>query len=230
MGKKDINLSIDFGKLQNYLAAQFRGINPQEPGQWPLLPQVLTWLGAALLTFAVVWFVFVSEAQSQLAQVQGEEPKLQATFKIKVGQASALDELRKQKLQVLEYVNQLERQLPNKAEMDALLSDINQAGIGRGLNFELFKPGQVKVNDYYAELPISIRISGTYHDMGAFVSDIANLSRIVTLHDLNLALAGAKDGKQLTMDAVARTYRYLDPEEIEAQKKAKAAASKGAKP
>jgi type IV pilus assembly protein PilO len=110
--------------------------------------------------------------------------------------------------------------------MDALLSDINQAGLGRGLQFELFKPGQVNVKDYYAELPIDIKIAGNYHDVGAFTSDIANLPRIVTLNNLNL-VAG-KDGS-LTMDAVAKTFRYLDKEELVAQRKAAADAKKGAK-
>jgi type IV pilus assembly protein PilO len=140
--------------------------------------------------------------------------------------------LRKQKLQVEEYVTQLEKQLPGKAEMDALLSDINQAGLGRGLQFELFRPGSVVVKDYYAELPIAIKVSGRYHDIGAFAGDIANLSRIVTLH--NLAITSAKDASGLlSMEATARTYRYLDANELEEIRKnaakAKAAAAAGAK-
>jgi hypothetical protein len=113
-------------------------------------------------------------------------------FESKLAQAVNLGELRKQKLQVQEYVTQLEKQLPGKAEMDALLSDINQAGLGRGLLFELFKPGQVEVKDYYAELPITMRVSGRYHDIGAFAADVANLSRIVTLH--NLAITHCRQG------------------------------------
>ncbi|MDA0629235.1 type 4a pilus biogenesis protein PilO, partial [Acinetobacter baumannii] len=129
--------------------------------------------------------------------------------------------LRKQRIQVEEYVKQLEKQLPGKAEMDALLSDINQAGLGRGLEFDLFRPGQVSVKDYYAELPISIRVSGRYHDIGAFTADIANLSRIVTLHNLVIASVNAKDSKDnqggnLYMEATARTYRYLDQAEVDA--------------
>jgi type IV pilus assembly protein PilO len=140
-----------------------------------------------------------------------------------------LEELRKQKLQVEEYVTQLEKQLPGKAEMDALLSDINQAGLGRGLQFELFRPGQVLVKEYYAELPISIRVTGRYHDIGAFAADVANLSRIVTLHNMQIAAAGGKDASGLLgMDATARTYRYLDPNEITAQRQAAAKAA-GAK-
>ena len=134
--------------------------------------------------------------------------------------------MRKQKLQVEEYVTQLEKQLPGKAEMDALLSDINQAGIGRGLQFELFRPGEVAVKDYYAELPISIRVTGRYHDIGAFAADIANLSRIVTLHNLPITGVQREGGGNLAMDAMARTYRYLDANEVAAQKKPAAGAKK----
>jgi type IV pilus assembly protein PilO len=134
-----------------------------------------------------------------------------------------LDVLKKQREQVLQYVTQLEKQLPSKAEMDALLSDINQAGLGRSLQFELFRPGQIAVRDYYAELPIVLRVSGKYHDIGAFASDIANLSRIVTLN--NLTVLPRPDGA-LTMDATARTFRYLDPQEVAAQRKVAGGAKK----
>ena len=120
-------------------------------------------------------------------------------------------------------MTQLEKQLPGKAEMDALLTDINQAGIGRGLQFELFRPGSIVVRDYYAELPITVRVNGRYHDIGAFTADIANLSRIVTLHDVSLT-AGGRD--TLNFDATARTYRYLDQSELAAQKKPAAGAKK----
>lgn len=125
--------------------------------------------------------------------------------------------LLKQREQVLQYVTQLEKQLPSKAEMDALLSDINQAGLGRSLQFELFRPGQVSVKEYYAELPISVRVVGKYHDIGSFAADIASLSRIVTLN--NLTVTAGRDG-MLGMDATARTFRYLDTDEIAAQRKA----------
>ena len=141
-------------------------------------------------------------------------------------QAVNLNELRKQKLQVQEYVTQLEKQLPGRAEMDVLLSDINQAGLGRGLQFELFRPGQVQVKDYYAELPIAVRVSGRFHDIGAFAADVANLSRIVTLQ--NLTITPTRDGaNSLAMEATARTYRYLDTSEIAAQKKPAPAAKPG---
>jgi type IV pilus assembly protein PilO len=137
-----------------------------------------------------------------------------------LGQAINLDDLRRQKEQVGQYVQLLEKQLPNKAEMDALLSDINQAGTGRGLQFESFKPGTMLIRDYYAELPIALRITGRYGDLGAFTGDIANLPRIVTLN--NLSLAASKDGS-LTLDATAKTFRYLDEAEIAAARKARAA-------
>jgi type IV pilus assembly protein PilO len=133
-------------------------------------------------------------------------------------------------------VTQLERQLPGKAEMDALLSDINQAGVGRGLQFELFRPGQVVIKDYYAELPIALRVSGKYHDIGSFASDVANLSRIVTLHNLVITMPGLAQGQSvpsgtglLAMEATARTYRYLDPAEVEERRQAQAKAAKEAK-
>jgi type IV pilus assembly protein PilO len=142
---------------------------------------------------------------------------LREDFKKKLAQAVNLDALKKQREQVQQYVTQLEKQLPSKAEMDALLSDINQAGLGRSLNFELFRPGQVSVREYYAELPIAIRVTGRFHDVGAFASDVANLSRIVTLN--NLSITPAKDGS-LVMDATAKTFRYLDNDEVAAQRKA----------
>jgi len=222
--------NLDFQELQEQLTAQFRGLNPNEPGQWPILPKALSWLGAAVLIVVVAWFALLSDTLTRLEEEVGKEEQLKDQYKGKLAQAINLDELRKQKLQVQEYVTQLERQLPGKAEMDALLSDINQAGLGRGLQFELFRPGQVQVKDYYAELPISLSVTGRYHDMGAFTADVANLSRIVTLH--NLVIVGQVPGAQsngaplpagqLKMEAVARTYRYLDPAEIEENRKAEA--------
>ncbi len=144
-----------------------------------------------------------------------QEVKLRGEYKTKIQQANNLDALKKQKAQIGEYVATLEKALPSKAEMDALLSDITHAGLGRGLQFLLFKPGQVIVKDYYAEQPIDIKVTGNYSDVGEFSSDIANLPRIVTLN--NLAL-NSKDGT-LTLDAVAKTFRYLDSNEVAAQRK-----------
>ena len=217
-------LNVDLNSAFEQAASQFRGLNPNEPGQWPLLPKLATWLALAVLVVVAAWFLMLSAAHDELAVAEAREPTLKADYRAKLTQAVNLPELRKQKLQVQEYVTQLEKQLPGRAEMDALLSDINQAGLGRGLQFELFRPGQVEVKDYYAELPISLKVSGRYHDIGAFAADIANLSRIVTLH--NLSIASSRDPAQpLTMDATARTYRYLDQQEIEARRQAQSQAA-----
>lgn len=226
--------NFDLQELLDQVTAQFRGLNPNQPGQWPLLPKALSWLGVAVLVVVVAWFALLSDTLTHLEEEEAKEGQLKEQFTAKLAQAINLDELRKQKLQVQEYVTQLERQLPGKAEMDALLSDINQAGLGRGLQFELFRPGQVLVKDYYAELPISLRVTGRYHDIGAFTADIANLSRIVTLHNLVIVGqplvgqgANAAPAGQLAMEATARTYRYLDPAEIEENRKAEELKKKG---
>lgn len=225
-------MNVDLNSVFEGAASQFRNLNPNEPGQWPMLPKLMTWGGLALAMVVLGWFLLLSEAHDGLEAERAKENTLKADYRGKLAQAVNLGELRKQKLQVEEYVTQLEKQLPGKAEMDALLSDINQAGIGRGLQFELFRPGSVVVKDYYAELPIAIKVSGRYHDIGAFAADIANLSRIVTLHNLNVTAANKDKGDgSLAMEATARTYRYLDPAEVESQRAEKAkAAAKGAKP
>jgi type IV pilus assembly protein PilO len=228
MATKAIN--VDLNSVFEGAASQFRSLNPNEPGQWPLLPKIVTWAFVALIMVALGWFLLLSTAHEELDAERAKEPTLKADYRNKLGQAVNLAELRKQKLQVEEYVTQLEKQLPGKAEMDALLSDINQAGLGRGLQFELFRPGQVVIKDYYAELPIAIKVTGRYHDIGSFAADIANLSRIVTLHNVTLLSSKELNGI-LSMDATARTYRYLDPNEIEEVRKAAAKAkTPGAKP
>jgi type IV pilus assembly protein PilO len=223
--------SFELSSMFEQAASQFRNLNPKEPGQWPMLPKVASWLAIAAVAVGLGWFFLVQGATEELERVRQEEPRLKTAYEKALGQAVNLSELRKQKLQVQEYVTQLEKQLPGKSEIDALLSDINQAGIGRGLQFELFRPGQIEVKDYYAELPIAIRVSGRYHEIGAFAADVANLSRIVTLQNLSLAPSAAKDsGGALVMEATARTYRYLDQNEIAEQRAAAAAkAAPGAK-
>ena len=219
--------NIDLNSVFGAAASQFRGLNPNEPGQWPMLPKIATWIALAILMVVAGWFLLLSGADEQLQSERDKEPILKQDYRGKLAQAVNLEELRKQKLQVEEYVTQLEKQLPGKAEMDALLSDINQAGLGRGLQFELFRPGQVLVREYYAELPISLRVTGRYHDIGNFAADVANLSRIVTLH--NMTISAAKDSSGLlSMEATARTYRYLDANEVSEQKAttAKAAGAK----
>ena len=217
--------NIDFEELKRSVQSQFSGLNPNDPSQWPLLPRSLVLAGIGLGILALLWFVWITPVNEELEAERQQEITLRQTYTEKLAQAINLEELKKQLEQVRQYVTQLEKQLPSKAEMDALLSDINQAGLGRSLQFELFRPGQVAVKDYYAELPISLRITGGYHDVGLFASDIAHLSRIVTLNDLSLNPVKDKDGV-LVMEGVAKTYRYLDPEEIAAQQKA--AAAKGA--
>ncbi|AEG91879.1 type 4a pilus biogenesis protein PilO [Ramlibacter tataouinensis] len=208
---------VDFAALQQQLQAQFRGLNPNDPASWPGLPKALLCLALAAAIVVALWFVWLSSSDEELQAEQRKELELREDYKKKLAQAVNLEALKKQREQVQQYVIQLEKQLPSKAEMDALLSDINQAGLGRSLHFDLFRPGQVSVKEYYAELPIAVRVTGRYHDIGSFASDVANLSRIVTLN--NMAITPAKDGA-LTFDATAKTYRYLDADEVNAQRKA----------
>jgi type IV pilus assembly protein PilO len=215
--------SIDFADLQQRLVAQFTDLDPKDPSSWPPFPRYALFVVAAIVVVVALWFAWLSGSDELLQQEIEKEVKLRVDYKTKLTKAVNLDVLKKQREQVQQYVTQLEKQLPSKAEMDALLSDINQAGLGRSLQFDLFRPGQIAVKDYYAELPIAIKVSGKYHDIGAFASDIANLSRIVTLN--NLSIVPKPDGT-LVLDSTAKTFRYLDKDEVAAQSKATA---KGAK-
>ncbi len=205
------------------LLSQFEGLTFENIGTWPLLPRATVWAAVIIVCAVAGYFLLWTHQSEEVDRLRQEETVLKEQYRSKLQQAINLDELRKQKEQVSQYVLTLEKQLPSKAEMDALLSDINQAGIGRGLQFELFRPGQTNLKDYYAELPISVRVSGRYHDLGAFAGDIANLPRIVTLNNLNLT--ALRDGV-LALDATAKTYRYLDEEELAAQRKARQAPAK----
>lgn len=228
MATKAARIKFDFGYRLAAVADQFRELNPNQTGQWPWLPKLTVFFALALLVLMLGWLLILADGQAELEAARDREPVLQRDFQAKLVQAVNLPELRKQKIQVEDYVTRLEKQLPGKAEMDALLSDINQAGIGRGLQFELFRPGQVLVRDYYAELPIGLRVSGRYHDIGAFAADVAKLSRIVTLHNLVVLAPTGKDaGGNLGMEATVRTYRYLDPGEVIEQKKISAKAAAG---
>jgi type IV pilus assembly protein PilO len=230
MATSNTTNGFDASGMWDQAVSQFRGLNPNEPGQWPWMPKAAVFAATVAGVVVAAWFLLLSSTVDELQAERDREPGLKQQFESKLAQAVNLGELRKQKLQVQEYVTQLEKQLPGKAEMDALLSDINQAGLGRGLLFELFKPGQVQVKDYYAELPITVRVTGRYHDIGSFAADVANLSRIVTLHNLSIAPLAVKDAAPgvLVMEATARTYRYLDANEVAEQKKAatKAAGAK----
>ena len=214
-----MNANVDLNALFQDAQDQFKGLNPKEPGQWPLLPKLASFAAAGAAVVLLGWVALLSGQKDELQAERDREPALKQDYQSKVAKAVNLDALRKQRIQVEEYVKQMEKQLPGKAEMDALLSDINQAGLGRGLDFELFRPGQVVVKDYYAELPIAIRVTGGYHDIGAFAADVANLSRIVTLHDLVIGNVSGRDaGGTLYLEATARTYRYLDPSELQASR------------
>ena len=218
--KKSSKLDIDLSGLQQTLRAQFSGLDPNDPTQWPSVPRYLLLAFIAIAVVVGMWFAWLSSFQEELEAERAKEVQLRADYQKKLAQAVNLDALRQQLEQVQQYVTQLEKQLPSKAEMDALLSDINQAGLGRSLQFELFRPGQEAVRDYYAELPIAVRVTGTYSDVGMFVSDVAHLSRIVTLNNVSLSpVQGRSDA--LAMDATAKTFRYLDPDEVLAQRKAK---------
>ena len=215
------NITIDFGAVTR----QFEGLQGRHPGLWPALPKTLLLIAVLASLLFVGWLVYWRGLLEELETGKQQELQLRAEYTDKVKKAVNLDDLRKQKVQVEQYVGVLEKQLPSRAEMDALLTDINQAGVGRGAQLQLFKPGQVQVKDYYAELPITVKVVGNYHDLGSFSSDIANLPRIVTLNSLTIMRQSKTN--LLEMDATAKTFRYLDKEEIDAQRQAAAAAKKG---
>ena len=211
------------------LLEQFKHLNPKNPGTWPPLPKLLALV--ALLA-ALVGAGYVADWQGQMDELvagAGEEVKLKEQYKGKKQSAVNLDLHRQQLREIDNSFGALLKQLPNKSQMDALLVDINQAGLGRGLQFDLFRPApRETVKDFYAELPVSLRLTGGYHDMGQFASDIAQLSRIVTLNDIAIVPSG-KDGSALVMETTAKTFRYLDEEEVAKQKKAATAAKAPAK-
>ena len=230
----NLNPKIDLSGV----SAQFEGLRDRHPGLWPALPRGVLIVAIFAAVLAAAWALYWKGQLEELELRQREEVQLRGQYVDKMKQAVNLPVLRQHKEQVMQYVSQLEKQLPSKAEMDALLSDINQAGVGRGLQFELFKPGQVMVRDYYAELPISIRLTGNYHDFAAFTSDVANLPRIVTLHDMRITApeqragagnVGVKPAGPLVMEATAKTFRYLDADEVAEQKRKEAAAKAGNK-
>ncbi|HRP97755.1 MAG TPA: type 4a pilus biogenesis protein PilO [Rhodocyclaceae bacterium] len=198
--------SIDLAQL----ADDFRGLDPNDPGQWPAAPRVAVFIGLLVATVAAAWWFDWRDQVELLERRQAEELQLRESWVAKKRQAVNLDDYRRQLAETDRQFGALLKQLPNRAEMDSLLSDINQAGLGRGLQFELFKPGNDVVKDFYAEMPIDVRIIGAYHDLGAFASDVARMPRIVTLG--NLAIDKQGEGV-LKLEAKAITYRYLDEEE-----------------
>ncbi len=216
---------VDF----NAILDDFRNLNPKDVGAWPVVPRftALFALFTAIL-FAGWWFSWSDELDVLTTREQ-EELKLREDFVAKKTQAVNLDLYVQQLNEIDRSFGALLKQLPNKSEVESLLVEINQSGMGRGLQFDLFKPGPENVKDFYAELPINVRLTGNYHDFGAFAGDIGRLSRIVTLNNISIsANPQAKDGS-LVMDAVTKTYRYLDEEELAAKKKAALAAKGGKK-
>jgi type IV pilus assembly protein PilO len=203
----------------NSLKMQFQNLQGRPPGLWPALPRGLLLLGILTVVCAVGYVAYWRGLIEEWDTGERQELTLKDEYKRKLADAVNLEALVQQRNDVLKYVNTLNKQLPSRAEMDALLSDINQAGVGRGLQFELFKPGTVAVKEYYAELPISVKVVGQYHDIGKFTSDIANMPRIVTLSNVNI-VQGEK-GSGLSMEATAKTYRYLDQSEIDEQRRAR---------
>jgi type IV pilus assembly protein PilO len=221
IGKDDFKAVLD----------DFRNLNPKDVGAWPVAPRVAALLGLVVLILLAGWWFVWSDQLDALAMRQQDELKLKDEFVAKKTQAVNLDLYVQQLSDIDRSFGALLKQLPNKSEVEALLIEINQSGMGRGLQFDLFKPGQEIIKDFYAELPINVRLTGSYHDFGAFAGDISTLSRIVTLNNISIAAnPQAKDGS-LAMDAVTKTFRYLDDEELAAKRKAELAAkaAKGGK-
>lgn len=214
MNVKSVSLpSIDIQSI----ADDFRYMNPNDPGSWPLVPKIAVLLGLFIAIVAAGWWFVWSDQFVDLETKEREEQTLKQQFLDKKRQAVNLDFYVQQLAEIDRSFGALLKQLPDKSEIEALLIEINQAGLGRGLQFELFKPGQEQIKDFYAELPVTVKINGGYHDFGAFAADIAKLPRIVTLN--NISIAPIKEGGQLTLDATTKTFRYLDEEEVARQRR-----------
>ncbi len=207
---------------------EIRRLNPRDIGIWPLPAKIVAVLLLFLILLGLAGYFGWLPQYDDLEAKQKQEEVLRQEYSTKKAQAINLDLYALQLKEVESQFGALLRQLPSKSEMDALLSDINQAGLGRGLQFELFKPNQERLQDFYAELPVDLRVTGTYNDIGAFASDVAQMPRIVTLNDISIVNRDSKD-MVLTMDAVAKTFRYLDDDEVAAQRKAKDAQKAGKK-
>lgn len=215
--------SFDFAKLVD----DFRTLDPKDPGLWPLAPKVVILIGLLGLVIAAGWWFDWKDQLEDYTRKQEQEVKLKDEWLGKKKQAVNLEEHRRQLAEIDRQFGALLKQLPNKSEMESLLVDINQAGLGRGLQFELFKPGVESVKEFYAELPITVKLTGGYHDLGSFAGDVAKMPRIVTLN--NVVIESDPKTSTLKMDAIATTYRYLDEEELAKQRREKAAAAKGKK-
>ena len=210
---------VDFQKILD----DFRYLNPNDPGAWPLIPKIVILFGVFVALLVGGWWFLWSDQMTTLEKGQREEVTLKDQFLEKKRQAVNLEPYTQQLAEIDRSFGALLKQLPSKSEIEALLIEVNQAGLGRGLQFELFRPGKEEIKDFYAELPVTVKINGTYHDIGAFAADIAKLPRIVTLN--GVSVTPMKDNATLTLDATIKTFRYLDEEEL-AQQKAKEAAEK----
>ena len=211
--------TIDFQAI----ADDFRFMNPNDPGAWPLIPKITVLFGLFVLLLIGGWWFVWSDQLIELETKQHEEETLRQQYLDKKRQAVNLDLYTQQLAEIDRSFGALLKQLPNKSEIEALLIEVNQAGLGRGLQFDLFRPGAEQMKDFYAELPVAVKINGSYHDIGAFAADVAKLPRIVTLN--NISITPVKDGG-LTLDASIKTFRYLDEEEVARQKKASQGAKK----
>jgi type IV pilus assembly protein PilO len=202
---------------------QLKTLNPQDPGGWPLPIKLVSLLLLTLAVIVAAWWFFWKPQMDELSAAEDEEARIKTTFMEKKAMAVNLEAYEKRLADIEQSFGTLLKQLPKRSEMDALLTDINQAGLARGLQFELFKPSSTEtITEYYAELPVTIRVTGDFHNLGHFASDVSKLPRIVLLNDMAIGTSTAKGREgQLVMDAVAKTYRYLDENEISAQMKAK---------
>lgn len=237
------------------LLMQFRGLDPRDPGRWPLLPRLCAWGAMLALVLGLGWVTLLSSEMARLQAERERESALRASYQSKLAQAVNLAALRRQKQVVQQRVQGLERQLPARAEMDALLSEVTDAARARRLKVEGFRPGALRLRDHHAELPIALRLSGRYHDLGDFAADVAHLQRIVALQDLQLTVqaaatpavggrvpapagrpgderaAGAAGPPLLLLEATVLTFRALEPAEAAEQQRrrqAEAAARKNA--
>ena len=204
----------------NAIVDEFKRTNWKDPGTWHAAPKVLVWLGILIAVPVAGYFLDTASQIEDLDKLRAEEVRLKASYLDKKKQAINLDLHRQQLREIDTQFGALLRQLPNRSQMDALLVDINQAGLGRGLQFELFRPAPSEITkEFYAERPIAVTVTGSYHDMGAFASDVGQLPRIVTLNDVTITADEKKGPSLLTLNATARTFRYLDDDELAAQRK-----------
>lgn len=205
------------------LIEELKNIDPKKPGNWPWLVKLLAFAAMFLGVVVAGAFLDWQGQYENLKRIKQEESALKDTFLTKKQQAINLDIIKKQLIDTQQSFGALLKQLPSKSEMDALLTDINQAGLGRGLQFELFRPGGEVATGVFTEQPIALKVTGTYDDLGNFASDISQLPRIVTLNDIRIVPLSSG---MLSLESTAKTYRYLDEAELAAQKRAQAAARK----